>query len=292
MYGYIRVDKPECKIREYEYYRGVYCGLCRALGKCGGAPARFTLNYDFTFFALARMAVTGEKPVFSRRRCVAHPFARHIEAKPNDALACSAAASLLLAYEKNRDDIADEKGARRFRARLLAPVLRGFSRRPSREWRELEKTIAGHLRRLSEMEKNPPLSVDRPAEIFGNLMADILSFALDGEQGRIAAAIGMAVGKWVYLIDVLDDLEEDVKRGRYNPIATVFGDKPLDEAGKEELRVALLSCLGEAERAFDLIEYPDRDMKNVIENHLYLGMPGIIREILSKKENLSDERSL
>ena len=36
MFGYVTANKPEMKIREYEYYRGVYCGLCRALGKCGG----------------------------------------------------------------------------------------------------------------------------------------------------------------------------------------------------------------------------------------------------------------
>lgn len=290
MYGYIRIDKPECRIREYEYYRGVYCGLCRALGKCGGTCARLTLNYDFTFLALVRMAVTGERPEFSPRRCVAHPFVKHAEAKPNDALACSAAASLLLAYEKNRDDIADEKGAKRFRARLLAPVLRGFSRRPSREWRELDEAVTANLARLSELEKDPPVSVDRPAGIFGGLMADILSYGLEGSQKKIAAAIGMEVGKWVYLIDAIDDFESDVRKGRYNPLATVFGREPLNGNEKEELRVALTSCLAEAERAFDLIEYPDRDMKNLIENHLYLGMPGMILEILSKKETLTDER--
>ena len=34
MYGYVRTHAPELKVREQEYYRAVYCGLCRTMGKC------------------------------------------------------------------------------------------------------------------------------------------------------------------------------------------------------------------------------------------------------------------
>ena len=56
MYGYIRTFDPELKVREQEYYRAVYCGLCRTMGKCTGQCSRMTLSYDFTLFALVRMA--------------------------------------------------------------------------------------------------------------------------------------------------------------------------------------------------------------------------------------------
>ena len=31
MFGYIAVNKPELKIREFDRYRAWYCGLCHAL---------------------------------------------------------------------------------------------------------------------------------------------------------------------------------------------------------------------------------------------------------------------
>ena len=30
MFGYININQPELKIREYTRYRGFYCGLCRS----------------------------------------------------------------------------------------------------------------------------------------------------------------------------------------------------------------------------------------------------------------------
>ena len=74
MYGYVRTHAPELKVREQEYYRAVYCGLCRTMGKCTGQCSRMTLSYDFTYFALVRMALTGSFPAIKARRCLAHPF--------------------------------------------------------------------------------------------------------------------------------------------------------------------------------------------------------------------------
>lgn len=53
MFGYVRPYKDEMKVREYEQYKGIYCGLCRALGKEYGIFTRLTLSYDCTFFAAA-----------------------------------------------------------------------------------------------------------------------------------------------------------------------------------------------------------------------------------------------
>ena len=109
MFGYVRLYKPECKFREYEYYRGVYCGVCSALGRCGGACARMTLSYDAAFLALVRLALEGETPRFAKKRCLAHPLRRHTEALPTHAAELSARASLILTFYKNTDDLADDE---------------------------------------------------------------------------------------------------------------------------------------------------------------------------------------
>ena len=49
MFGYIRTDTPELRVRENEYYKAVYCGMCRAQGKCTGQCSRMTLSYDMVF---------------------------------------------------------------------------------------------------------------------------------------------------------------------------------------------------------------------------------------------------
>jgi len=44
--------KDEMKFREFDRYRGYYCGLCRAIGKRCGSVCRLALSYEMTFLAM------------------------------------------------------------------------------------------------------------------------------------------------------------------------------------------------------------------------------------------------
>ena len=33
MLGYVKIDKGELKVREYEVYTGYYCGVCKSIGQ-------------------------------------------------------------------------------------------------------------------------------------------------------------------------------------------------------------------------------------------------------------------
>ena len=67
MFGYVVVDKPSLRVREYDYYRATYCGLCHAMGKCTGCVSRLTLSYDVTFFALVREMLEETKVEFVKK---------------------------------------------------------------------------------------------------------------------------------------------------------------------------------------------------------------------------------
>jgi hypothetical protein len=283
VYGYIRTYTPELKVREQEYYRAAYCGLCRAMGKCTGQCSRLTLSYDFTFFALMRMALTGETSTARRRRCLLHPLRRRPMIEPCDALTLSAHASALLVYHKNRDDRADERGGKRLRATLLSPYTRGLRRRTRRELSRMDDEVAAIMTRLSELEASRPPSVDRPAEVFGELMAYLLSWGLDGREQTLAKTIGRHVGRWVYILDAADDFKEDVKKRRYNPLACLYNDPnmtTLPEHKRQEIRTALTVELVGIENALDLVDISVPDLNGVLKNILYQGMPAAVDKVL------------
>lgn len=286
MFGYIRVNRPECKIREYEYYRGVYCGLCRSLGKCTGQCSRMMLGYDFTFMALVRLALAEITPTLQKSACIAHPFRRCLMAKPEkgseeeEIFSLCACATVLLSYHKICDDIADERGFRRARAVLAKPFVWMLRRRAAKRYVPLEPLIKGGLAALSEIEKSDSASVDAPAEAFGKLLAEVLSYGLTDTKRRIAYAIGFRVGKWIYLVDAADDYEADIKKKRYNPLVRAYGET-LDRGERETLLEALTAELMEAERGFDLLAYPDADSRAVVENIIYLGMPSVAKHVLT-----------
>ena len=280
MFGYVKVNSPELKVKEYEYYRGAYCGLCRSMGKCTGQCSRMTLNYDFVFLAVFRIGLEKTRVEFEQKRCLVHPLKKRNSMKKNSVLAYCANAAAILNYHKIVDDLADEKGAKRFRALLAKPFVSGARKKALKAGLcELDARISMDLRRLSELEAQRLPSVDAPAEIFGQILADIVSYGLDGADARIAAAVGMCVGKWIYIADALDDLSEDSEKNRYNPFLLLYGGMP-DKQLLASMEDALKNELCDVETAIDLIDFDSEIAKNIICNILYVGCPAKVREIL------------
>lgn len=280
MFGYVRVKHTELKVKEYEFYRGTYCGLCRSMGKCTGQCSRMALSYDFAFLALLRITFDHTPVEFEQKRCLAHPLTKRNTMKHNPSLAYCAGAAALLNYHKILDDLSDEKGMKKLRARLVYPWMAHARKKALRTGlSDLDQTIAQTLKRLSEIERAEAKSVDAPADVFGELLSAIMSYGLDGVGARIAASLGHAVGKWIYIADALDDWCEDAKKERYNPFLRLYDGKLPTKQDYESIGMALKNELYEAEAAADLLEFDNEAIKEIVSNILYLGLPEKIRQI-------------
>lgn len=112
MFGYIRPVESELLVKEYEFYRAVYCSLCKTGGRRVSRFSRFFLNYDFVFLALVRLALTREQVGTEKAFCPYRLKKKTVLAE-NDAVTYTTAAFGLLSYYKLCDDIADLRGLRR-----------------------------------------------------------------------------------------------------------------------------------------------------------------------------------
>ncbi|MGI6167269.1 MAG: DUF5685 family protein [Eubacteriales bacterium] len=287
MFGYVRVYEPELKMREYEYYRAVYCGLCRSYGKCAGCLSRFALSYDFVFLALVRIALVGEKPEFEQRRCAAHPARKRNQMLPNPQLEFCARAAVLLTYHKLRDDVSDETGLRRLGAKAALLPADRVRRRTADTLPGLDERIAAGIGELMRLEAEKVASVDLPAGVFGGVVEDILSYGLEDKPAAVARQIGRHIGKWLYIADALDDFADDIRLGRYNPFACLYQNRSPNEAELAGIQSALTHELIEAELGFNLIDYGCDTLRGVISNIIYFGMPRRIEEIMKPRQNKS-----
>lgn len=294
MFGYIRTDTPELKVRENEYYGAVYCGLCKAQGKCTGQCSRMTLSYDAVFLALLRLAIKGEHPEIKQGRCIAHPFKKRAYMSYCDTLEYCAYAYAILTYGKILDDIADERGSKRFKARLIMPFAKGMRKKALKKYTELDKKVSEGLQKLSETEKMRLESVDAPAECFGELLADILSYGLDGTDEKIMRNIGRHIGRWIYIIDAADDHSEDLKKERFNPFICLYGESELTDDQKRDVATSLKLELLASEPAFDLIDLnKNPNVEGIIKNIIYSGMPDVadrVLELNGKSKRKNDKR--
>ena len=281
MFGYIRILQPELKIKEYQCYRGIYCGLCRHMGKCTGQCSRLTLRYDAAAMVCLRMAARGTHPIFTERRCFLHPLTKAPVLAPceeNQAVSCIMA---VLAYYKCRDDIADERGLSRLGALAVYPYFAYLRHRAKKRAPEIDAIAARGMQAFARAEKESNGSADLPANAFGELMGELLSYDTEGGVHAVLHELGKALGRWVYLIDAAEDYALDVKKGRFNALHALYGAAAMTDAQRDALDTALTLELDDALAAADLIDFDEReDLRAVIYNILCLGMPAQAQAVL------------
>ncbi|MBR5453242.1 MAG: hypothetical protein IKV54_04105 [Clostridia bacterium] len=283
MFGYVRPLVPELKVSEYEYYKGVYCGLCRSLGKNTGCASRFALNYDLVFLALVRMAVLGEEYSFCRRRCAVHPLKKRPSLGECRALAFCAHATAMFTSMKIEDNMADSRGIGRVGAAIALPYGKHLKRKAGKI-DEISLKVSECLSELSALEKESCASIDRPAELFGRALALICSGDTGEESSpeyRICYDIGFHLGRFIYIADAADDYDEDKKSGSYNPIIAVYGSDGISDSIRKNLYEVLLLECRDIYASASLLDYSRCPaVESIIKNIIKLGMPAAACRIL------------
>lgn len=283
MFGYVTTYRPSLRVREDEYYRAQYCGLCRAMGKCTGCLSRMTLSYDMAFFSLVKGSLMGESVSFEKKRCIRHPIKKRLTVSFSHGLEFSAYTSAILTYHKIRDNVSDEKGIKRLGARSCSVLFGKMKKHGIESLPQVDAYVAGKLEELGAAERAKTRSIDIPADIFGNIMAYLLSYGFEGNTHLIAEKIGQRIGRWIYMTDALDDYEKDRASGNYNPFVLLYDGKDFSEEELTSISYMLCGELDNAANAFDLVDDENTDRVEIIKNILYIGMPEAAKKILQKK---------
>jgi len=281
MFGYVRPYRPELKLYELEWFKACYCGLCHRLRKRYGFVARFILNYDFTFLSMLLWRGTG-RPETCMRRCPASPFRRRCTLAADASLDLSAGYSLILAWWKLKDSAADESAGKALAARLGTLALRRGYRKACRDYPEFDAAVRERLQLLAGLEREKEPSLDRAADCFAALLAAASATVEPDGDRRAAEQLLYHLGRWIYLTDALDDLPEDLARGRYNPIAARYAltaDMPLQERDRTELSATIAHSANLAGAALELL--PESPWSGILRNTIYLGLPYVVGEVLA-----------
>ena len=117
MFGYVTVNKPELKIKEYNRYKAYYCGLCKTLKKQYGFLGQVTLTYDCTFLIILLSSLYEVKTDHNVERCIAHPTTKH-DLLINDISEYAADMNLALTYHKFVDDYVDDRSIKGFAGKV------------------------------------------------------------------------------------------------------------------------------------------------------------------------------
>ena len=283
MFGYVNPDRPELKVREYEVYRAYYCAVCKAIGRGAGQVPRLALHYDLAFLALLLDALSPMPNLLLQQRCVAHPARKHAIAAPTPVIAYAADMNVLLTYENLIDKWKD---TRNVPGAVGALALACGAAKTARRWPDQVKEIRAQLERLNALEKAACDAADEAAEPFARIMETLFSCPLIQEETTRKGLgwLGYNLGRWIYLIDAFDDLEEDAKKGTYNPYLRQYAyeGQPIAEfRGKvrEQAAFSLLYSLSEADKALKVL--PIHKNEEILDNVLESGLVRRTDEVLA-----------
>lgn len=289
MLGYISPEKAELKIKEYEIYSGYYCGICKSIGRRYGQIPRLALSYDSVFLALLFSSAYDVKESATFERCIVHPLKKRTIIGENIAIDYAADMFLILMYFKLKDDELDNNS---FKSKFGLYFGNETFKKLEKLYPSKIEYVKFQLEELHKLEKEKCSSIDVVAEPFSKLSQaiftiendDVSPFVYVKGRDKILKSIGYYLGKWLYLIDAIDDIEADIEKSNYNPLLLKFEFDNTKESPsefririKERMEFNLLSYLSEISKAYDLLD--SKKNNGILENIIYLGL-------LKKTENL------
>lgn len=267
MFGYITVPKGLLSEEEYDAFTSYYCGVCKAMGKRASQISRLGLSYDITFLAIVLSGVYGNDSEAVCERCIVHPMKKRSCIKNDTVTDYAASVGVLLSYLKLADDWHDEKS---IKALLGMAVFRSGYKRVMKKYPDEIKYIKKQLDELSRLEKENCKSIDETADSFAKILEYLCTpeFIKEEAVRRILAWFGYNLGRWIYIIDAFNDIDDDKKSGSYNPLLA-SGVQSKEECAAY-LEESLTFTLENMASAFELIDF--KKNKSIIGKMIYTSL--------------------
>lgn len=261
MFGYITVHKDELKIKDYNTYRGYYCGLCRELGAQHGQVSRLSLTYDMTFLIILLTGLYEAETTETRQRCPLHPGHRHLSLR-NEFTQYAADMNVLLTFYNLRDDWSDDK---KLSSLAMSKALEKSTKEIMQRYPAQAKAVVQYMKKLSDCEKSGERNLDTAAGYTGEMLGEIFACREDVWAPTLRR-MGFYLGKFIYLCDAWEDLEKDKKSGSYNPLLFYENDDNFDEKIHTILTMMAAGCAKEFEK-LPILQHAD-----ILRNVLYSGI--------------------
>lgn len=273
------------KVKEFEIYNAIYCGLCREMGKSYGVLAKFCLSYDMTFVSLLCASLQDGCDGYEQRHCRVNPLKKCTYCKnDSETQSLAAAAGVVLTDMKVLDNVQDNGFFKSLVYRFLRLFIKRWSKKAYKKYPELKPIIEEYSARQFSAEVDAECSLDKASEPSAKAVSQILKLIPTDEKYKfVLERMGYCLGKWVYLCDVADDLEKDLKKHNFNPLIKELpkGAEPLKFA-EERLTPIMNTCFSECATYSELLEV--KKYKPILDNILYEGLKHR-QKLIFQKEN-------
>lgn len=218
MFGYVTINKPELKIKEYEAYKGIYCTLCKEMGKEYGFLSRFLLSYDGAFYVMYKLGLSKDKITVSNSHCSFNPCKKCMKiTSENNVYKLACAITVILAYFKLVDNLHDSNFFKKIILYIIYPYFYFIKNKAKKKYPELFEIANKGMAEQFALEIDKDTSIDKSAHPTADILSHLFAYGETGDNKKNAKQFGYHLGRVVYFLDAFDDYEKDIKENSFNP---------------------------------------------------------------------------
>lgn len=281
MFGYIKADTPNMYVKDTVLYKAMYCGLCKGIGKTCGQRARFVLNYDLTFLSVLLHNITNQDVKIENQRCAIHRLKKRPIAVVDNLTERIATLNVLLAYHKLNDDVIDNNKGRIKRSFFKSAYKKAIKNEPL-----MDVVIKKWYDKLLNLERTKCDSPDIVADPFGSMMQELIKVIIGEECDENLMELAYYLGKWIYLIDALDDFDKDIKNNNYNVFTLMYpqilSQNDLLLKYRQDIILIFASILNRINELTFKLDY--KFNHDLIDNIFYKGLSVQTKKILERQK--------
>ena len=199
MFGYVVINKPELKFKEFDVYKSFYCGLCYSLRSRYGFVGQFTLSYDMTFLVMLLTSLYEPNVAHSEHKCIRHP----LKAQPMSSSIYSdyvADMNILLSYYKAMDDWNDDRSVLKL---AFAKLLKTKHPDDGFDYNKKAEVISSLLTELGTREKENETNIDVMAGLFGRIMSVLFVPKDDQWAASLSALVFSLANLFIFLMPMM-----------------------------------------------------------------------------------------
>ncbi len=277
MFGYVNIDKTKLQDGQCGLWQSFMCGLCFSTKKLFGNVPRMFITNDINFFNVLFHSVENVDVEIEQSRCFSHPVKKRTVVKMTELTDRLSVGNVILTYFNLYDDVLD--GGKR---KAVFRMFRKPHKKAQALWAELDQAISDRYVELRALEQANCNVIDQVADSFASLSKDFCKLVLGEKSTEYVETLCYNVGKWIYLIDALDDVEKDLKKHNYNPFVAYYGVENVKQLAqyKGEISFLMYAVLNRIAQSFNDLNLEKYNC--ILKNVLFESIRGKTEQLLAK----------
>ena len=288
MFGYTIPIESSLSDEDRITYRNYYCETCHHLREEYGFISTMTVNYEMTFAMLFFNSILDEGMLIDGNRKSKICIMKH-SASSEEFMKRLTAYNVLVAKNSFLDDVMDDENSLKGKFGLLA--LNRAIQKAQKNYPEYDELVLKGYDVLREVEKTGESDPVVMGRYSSQSMIDVLSVLLGERFDERMNELFRQLGIWVYVMDAIEDMDEDFMDGTYNPFIvnnTTFENKMKyikdNVFGIGELMGGIIADI---QRAYVKLRPDLKYNVGILDNIIYQGIPNSAHRIIRGDKTMS-----